>query len=101
MEHLVTQGKVIYVGSSNFAGWHIATANQIALRRHFLDLVSEQSLHNLISRDIELEVISACRYYGLAVLPWSPLHSSVLAGVHQTQSSSRRQSEFTLRLIDK
>ena len=56
------QGKVLYVGSSNFAGWHIAQAQRARPRaRHFLGLVSEQSLYNLTARTIELEVIPACR----------------------------------------
>lgn len=59
MEVLVTQGKVVYVGSSNFAGFHIAQANEAAKARHFLGLVSEQSLYNLTARMIELEVIPA------------------------------------------
>ena len=58
---LVAQGKVLYVGSSNFAGWHIAQANEAATARHFLGLVSEQSLYNLNARTVELEVIPACR----------------------------------------
>ena len=61
MEALVQQGKVLYVGSSNFAGWHIAQANEAAKSRHFLGLVSEQSLYNLASRTVELEVLPACR----------------------------------------
>lgn len=60
MEQLVREGKVIYVGSSNFAGWHIAQANETARARHFMGLVSEQSLYNLNARMIELEVIPAC-----------------------------------------
>ncbi len=80
MEQLVTAGKVLYVGSSNFAGWHIATANAAAARRSFLGLVSEQSLYNLAARTVELEVIPACRALGLAVLPWSPLSSGLLGG---------------------
>src|SRR5436853_535526 len=73
METLVQQGKVIYVGSSNFAGWDIATAQGAAKERHFMGLVSEQSLYNLSARMIELEVIPACRAYGLGLVPWSPL----------------------------
>ncbi|MCU0728480.1 MAG: aldo/keto reductase [Planctomycetes bacterium] len=79
MENLVREGKVLYVGSSNFAGWHIATANQVAARRNFLGLVSEQSLYNLTERTVELEVIPACLEYGLGVLPWSPLAMGALA----------------------
>lgn len=80
MEVLVQQGKVIYVGSSNFAAWNIAQANGAAHRRDFIGLVSEQSLYNLAVRSIELEVLPACRALGLSVLPWSPLWGGMLAG---------------------
>src|SRR5438270_981666 len=80
MEILMQQGKVIYVGSSNFAGWHIVRANETAARRHFLGLVSEQSLYNLNARMIELEVLPACQAYGLGVIPWSPLGGGFLGG---------------------
>jgi aryl-alcohol dehydrogenase-like predicted oxidoreductase len=79
MELLVQQGKVLYVGSSNFAGWHLARASESAARRHFLGLVSEQSKYSLIERTIELEVIPACRAYGLGLIPYSPLGSGTLA----------------------
>jgi aryl-alcohol dehydrogenase-like predicted oxidoreductase len=88
METLVAQGKVIYVGSSNFAGWQIAQANEAAKQRHFLGLVSEQSLYNLIDRTIELEVIPACTAYGLGVIPWSPLKAGVLAGLDRKEGRS-------------
>src|SRR5689334_5391041 len=58
-ETLVQQGKVVYAGSSNFAGWHIATAQQEAGRRHFRRLVSEQSKYGPLSRTVELEVLPA------------------------------------------
>ena len=80
MEMLVQQGKVLYIGSSNFAGWHIAQAQETAKARHFMGLVSEQSVYNLLDRTVELEVIPACRAYGLGLIPWSPLKSGVLAG---------------------
>jgi aryl-alcohol dehydrogenase-like predicted oxidoreductase len=80
MELLVAQGKVVYVGSSNFAGWHIARANEAAARRHFLGLVSEQSKYSLVERTIELEVLPACAAYGMGVIPYSPLASGALAG---------------------
>lgn len=73
MELLVQQGKVLYIGSSNFAGWDIATAQSVATARHFLGLVAEQSLYNLTARTVELEVIPACRHFGLGLIPWSPL----------------------------
>ena len=58
-ERLVRDGKVVYVGSSNFAGWHLAQASEMAKARHFLGLVSEQSIYNLMERTIELEVLPA------------------------------------------
>jgi aryl-alcohol dehydrogenase-like predicted oxidoreductase len=92
METLVTQGKVTYIGSSNFAGWHIAQANEAAKSRHFMGLVSEQSLYNLTERTAELEVIPACESYGLGLLPWSPLAGGLLAGVLGAGDSVRRGS---------
>jgi NDP-hexose 2,3-enoyl reductase len=80
METLTGQGKVRYVGSSNFAGWHIAEAQEAAARRHFLGIVSEQSVYNLVTRHIELELIPAAQRYGVAVLAWSPLHGGLLSG---------------------
>jgi aryl-alcohol dehydrogenase-like predicted oxidoreductase len=93
MELLVQQGKVIYVGSSNFAGWQIAKANEAAKSRHFLGLVSEQSLYNLNARTVELEVIPACEGCGLGLIPWSPLAGGLLGGVLQKQQEGRRASE--------
>jgi len=80
MEVLVAHGEVVYTGSSNFAAWNIAQANEIAQQRHFLGLVSEQSLYNLTQRSIELEVIPAAQNYGLGILPWSPLGGGLLSG---------------------
>ena len=90
MEILVQQGKVLYVGSSNFAGWQIATAQGAAQSRHFLGLVAEQSLYNLSSRTVELEVIPACRHYGLGLIPWSPLGGGLLGGVLRKEAEGRR-----------
>ena len=72
MDLLMRGGKVLYVGSSNFAGWHIVQANEAARQRHFLGLVSEQSKYSLNERTVELEVLPACQAYGLGVIPWSP-----------------------------
>lgn len=90
METLVHQGKILYVGSSNFAGWHIAKANEIARSRNFMGLVSEQCLYNLKDRMVELEVLPACRDYGLAVIPWSPLASGLLGASVGTDKTGRR-----------
>jgi aryl-alcohol dehydrogenase-like predicted oxidoreductase len=90
MEQLVQEGKVIYVGSSNFAGWAIARANEIAKSRHFLGLVSEQSLYNLLERTVELEVLPACEAYGMGVIPWSPLGGGLLGGALKKAEEGRR-----------
>jgi aryl-alcohol dehydrogenase-like predicted oxidoreductase len=90
METLVAQGKIVYVGSSNFAGWDIATANQTAARRNFVGLVCEQSIYNLENRHIALEVIPACRHYGLGLIPWSPLGGGILGGVLAKQKSGQK-----------
>ena len=100
MEVLVQQGKIVYVGSSNFAGWHIATANQEARRRNFLGLVSEQSKYSLISRTVELEVLPACRDYGVSVIPWSPLEGGLLGGVLGKEDKRRRAKEGAQKRID-
>jgi aryl-alcohol dehydrogenase-like predicted oxidoreductase len=90
METLVHQGKVVYVGSSNFAAWNIVQANEIAKSRHFLGLVSEQSLYNLMARTVELEVLPACRAYGVGVIPWSPLAGGMLGGT--SNDTARRKN---------
>lgn len=100
-ETLVAQGKVLYVGSSNFAGWHIAKANEAAKARHFMGLVSEQSLYNLNDRMIELEVIPACKDYGLGLIPWSPLAGGLLGGVLAKIEKGRRASDDLQKEIDK
>jgi len=100
MELLVQQGKVLYVGSSNFAGWQIAQANESARARRFLGLVSEQSLYNLAARSVELEVVPACRAYGMGLIPWSPLAGGFLGGALARAASGRRASERQQRRIE-
>jgi aryl-alcohol dehydrogenase-like predicted oxidoreductase len=100
MELLVQQGKVLYIGSSNFAGWDIATAQSVATARHFLGLVAEQSLYNLTARTIELELIPACRHFGLGLIPWSPLAGGLLGGVLKKMASGRRARPALARQIE-
>ena len=100
MEQLVGEGKILYVGSSNFAGWHITRANEIARSRHFLGLVSEQSLYNLTARTVELEVVPACEAYGVGVIPWSPLGGGLLGGVLEKAAHGRRAGEDMQRRIE-
>ncbi len=101
MEILVAQGKVLYVGSSNFAAWNIAQANEAAARRSFLGLVSEQSLYHLGARTIELEVVPACRAYGVGIIPWSPLGGGLLGGALKKAASGRRASERLQKEVEK
>jgi aryl-alcohol dehydrogenase-like predicted oxidoreductase len=101
MEILVRDGKVLYIGSSNFAGWHIAQAQSASANRKFMGLVSEQSLYNLKDRMIELEVIPACAAYGLGVIPWSPLAGGLLGGALKKVTEGRRVSEQTQKNIEK
>jgi len=99
---LVQQGKAVYVGSSNFAGWDIATACQEASRRGMTGLVSEQSIYHLDNRMVELEVIPACRHYGMGLIPWSPLGGGILGGVLEDHDAGRRKGdEFTKRVEEK
>jgi aryl-alcohol dehydrogenase-like predicted oxidoreductase len=92
MERLIRQGKITYVGSSNFPGWAIARANEKAIATQKMGLISEQSLYNLTERRAELEVIPACREYGLGLIPWSPQAGGLLSGP-SADSQGRRQSE--------
>ncbi len=100
MEQLRREGKVLYFGSSNFAGWHIARAQEQARQRHFMGLISEQSLYNLMARTVEHEVIPACREYGLGVIPWSPLAGGLLGGALQKAEQGRRASPDMQRRVE-
>jgi aryl-alcohol dehydrogenase-like predicted oxidoreductase len=93
MDRLQQAGKVLYVGSSNFAGWHLAQAQEAAARRGSFGLVSEQSIYNLLTRDVELEVLPAARAYGIGVIPWSPLHGGLLGGVLRKERDGVRRSQ--------
>src|SRR5205814_10260287 len=89
------QGKVRYVGSSNFAGWHLTEAQATASARHFLGLVSEQCIYNLMTRYVELEVVPAAIAHGIGIIPWSPLHGGLLSGAlrKQREGSGARSLE--------
>lgn len=101
IEVAVGQGKILYVGSSNFGGWHIAQAQEAAKARHFTGLVSEQSIYNLIKREVELEVIPAAIHYGLGVIPWSPLNGGILGGiVGKEQEGKRRLTGRSKEFVD-
>lgn len=101
MEQLFREGKVTYIGSSNFAAWNIAQANEMAKQRHFLGLVSEQSVYSLRNRHIELEVVPAARAYGMALLPWSPLAGGLLSGIFSDAEKVRRNRPALIASAEK
>ncbi|MFD9945927.1 aldo/keto reductase [Nonomuraea sp. NPDC059023] len=101
MDVLRQQGKIVYVGSSNFAGWHLAKAQEAARRRNSVGLVSEQSHYNLLNRAVELEVLPAAEDYGIGVIPWSPLGGGLLGGILRKMDKGRSSSERMLVELDK
>jgi aryl-alcohol dehydrogenase-like predicted oxidoreductase len=98
---LKTQGKILYVGSSNFPGWGIAQANEQAAKRHSMGLVAEQSYYNLMARTVELEVIPACEAYGLGLIPWSPLNRGILGGILRKQKEGRSAADNVQEMLEK
>ena len=100
MEQLLREGKILYVGSSNFAAWHIVQANAAAKERGLLGLVSEQSIYHLNNRTIELEVAPMCESEGVGLLPWSPLGSGLLGGVLKKEAAGRRATDFVKSRVE-
>jgi len=101
MEQLVREGKIIYVGSSNFAAWNLVEAFYKAKERNFLGIVSEQSIYSLRNRHIELEVIPACKALGIGLIPWSPLGGGILCGVLEGVKEGRRTREALQKSVEK
>lgn len=101
IQTLVAQGKVLYAGSSNHAGWHITQAQEAARRRNFTGLASEQSLYNLLDRTVELEVLPACQAYGVGVIPWSPLAGGLLGGILRKQRRGRSATDRVQASLDR
>jgi aryl-alcohol dehydrogenase-like predicted oxidoreductase len=101
MEQLIREGKITYVGSSNFAGWDIATAQCTAASRNFLGLASEQSLYNLAQRTVELEVIPALRHYRVGLFPYGPLGAGLLGGALRAAATGHHPSPQQQARLDK
>ena len=101
MDRLISQGKITYVGSSNFPGWKIAQMNERADRAHRLGLVCEQSLYNLIERRVELEVLPACQAYGLGLIAWSPLAGGLLASTGQETTGRRKAQTVRMAALER
>ena len=100
MEQLQREGKILYVGSSNFAGWHIAKAQEAAQRRNFMGLITEQCKYSLNERTAEMELLPACEDYGVGTIPWSPLAGGLLGGVLRKIEEGRRAAAGMQARID-
>jgi len=101
MEQLIGSGKILYVGSSNFAAWHIVKANAAAKERGLLGVVSEQSIYHLNNRTVELEVLPMCAAEGIGVLPWSPVGGGILGGVLKKEAAGRSATDFVRSRVEK
>jgi aryl-alcohol dehydrogenase-like predicted oxidoreductase len=108
LDDLITDGKVRYIGSSNFSGWQIADADWIARTQHQARFVSAQNHYNLLQRGAEHEVIPSCVNRGVGVLPYFPLANGLLTGKYRRgQAPPRgtrlagRASELTDDVFDK
>lgn len=101
MEQLIRAGKILYVGSSNFAAWHIVKANAAAREDGLLGIVSEQSIYHLNNRTVELEVLPMCLAEGVAVLPWSPVGGGILGGVLKKAAEGRSAQDFVKSRVEK
>ena len=93
LDGFVRQGKVRYLGLSNFTAWQVAEAHHVALGNGWEPFVTAQMQHSLIARDIEQDVIPACERYGIGILPWSPLGQGVLTGKYR-KGASREGTRF-------
>lgn len=101
MEKLKQDGKILYVGSSNFAGWDIAHYCERARAADQMGLVCEQSIYNLTNRMVELEVLPAARHYGMGFIPWSPLGGGILAGKKRMSEGKRRNEKWAQERMEK
>jgi aryl-alcohol dehydrogenase-like predicted oxidoreductase len=80
LSELVTEGKVRYVGSSNFSSWQVAEAAHVARENGFTPFISAQNHWSLLERDAERELVPAAEHYGVGVLPYFPLAMGMLTG---------------------
>ncbi|NLS03917.1 aldo/keto reductase [Rhizobium sp. P32RR-XVIII] len=83
LDDAVSAGKIGYYGFSNYVGWHIAKASEIAKAQGYTRPVTLQPQYNLLMRDIELEIVAACQDAGMGLLPWSPLAGGWLTGKYK------------------
>ncbi len=94
LDTVVRQGKVRYIGSSNFSGWQIADADWTSRLHGETRFVTSQSQYNLLDRAIEAEVVPACQRFGLGILPYFPLASGMLTGKYKRDAEAPEGSRF-------
>ena len=83
LDDLVRQGKVRYIGSSNFPAWQLAQAMEVSSSMHLEHFVSEQPQYNMLDREVERELVPCCASYGVGILPYYPLASGFLTGKYR------------------
>jgi aryl-alcohol dehydrogenase-like predicted oxidoreductase len=83
LDDIVRSGKVRYIGNSNYAGWQVVEAAWVAKSEHLTPFISAQNQYNLLERNIERELVPACKQYGLGILPFFPLASGFLTGKYR------------------
>lgn len=103
MQRLARQGNIGYLGTSNFPAWMLAKACESMRARGGPGLICEQSVYNLANRTIELEVVPACRHYGLGLLAYSPVGGGLLTGIlsRNVEGNARSASLHTQQALQK
>jgi aryl-alcohol dehydrogenase-like predicted oxidoreductase len=99
LDELVHEGKVRYIGSSNFAGWQVADADSYARRHGLSRFISAQNNYNLLDRTVERELSPACAHHGVGILPYFPLASGLLTGKYRKDEAPPPDTRLHVRGI--
>jgi aryl-alcohol dehydrogenase-like predicted oxidoreductase len=94
LDDLVREGKVRYLGSSNFTGWQVAEAEWVSRTRRLERFVSAQNEYSWLERDIESDLVPALEHYGVGLLPYFPLASGLLTGKYRRGQSAPEGSRL-------
>jgi aryl-alcohol dehydrogenase-like predicted oxidoreductase len=103
LDDLVRQGKVRYIGCSNWSARHLMKAICLSRANGWAEFVSLQAYYSLVGRDLEHELLPLCREEGLGVLPWSPLSGGFLSGKYRRDDPNpegARRTGFQFPPID-
>ncbi len=94
LNELIRQGKVRYIGCSDFTGWQVSEAAACARQYSFDNFICHQIEYSLLVRDVEVEIAPACRYNNVGLVAWSPLAGGMLAGKYKWQKPDPEGSRF-------